>query len=65
MGFGACPKFKKKKRELENRRFSGSLSFFVYSQGGTTLLCLPETKPRPSRADGFRVRLWARHSLAC
>ncbi|WP_257603544.1 MobC family plasmid mobilization relaxosome protein [Enterococcus gallinarum] len=28
------------------------------------MLRLPETKPRPARAEGFQVRLWARRSLA-
>lgn len=47
MGFGACPKFKTKKRELENRRFSGSPSFLFFRECIYTRYACQRRNPAP------------------
>ncbi|SFE58834.1 hypothetical protein SAMN04487887_11825 [Enterococcus casseliflavus] len=47
MGFGACPKFKAKKSELENRRFSGSLSFLFIRKVGPPCYACQRRNPAP------------------
>ncbi|EPI10547.1 hypothetical protein D358_00615 [Enterococcus faecalis RP2S-4] len=57
MGFGACPKFKiKKKGKWKICDFSFS-PFFIFAQGVPTLLRLPETEFRSPGRTVFPLRL--------
>ncbi|EFM82939.1 hypothetical protein HMPREF9498_01409 [Enterococcus faecalis TX4248] len=57
MGFGACPKFKiKKKGKWKICDFSFS-PFFIFAQGVPTLLRLPETELRSPGRTVFPLRL--------